>query len=88
MEMVKPHFSGDKDIWLWVEKVVDQALKDYAQQFKEESENRSENEHVYQQLKALESDPMGLLKLSSVLKPSNLSVEDLRDEYISEKYGI
>ena len=47
-----------------------------------------ENKRIYQQIKALEKDPMGFLKLSSVLKPSKYSVEDLRDEYISEKYGI
>ena len=87
MEMVKPHFHGDKELWAWVEKVVDQAMKDYAAQFNSSMEN-VENKRIYQQIKALEKDPMGFLKLSSVLKPSKYSVEDLRDEYISEKYGV
>ena len=85
--MVKPHFHGDKELWAWVEKVVDQAMKDYAAQFNSSMEN-VENKRIYQQIKALEKDPMGFLKLSSVLKPSKYSVEDLRDEYISEKYGV
>jgi hypothetical protein len=87
MEMVKPHFDGDKELWAWVEKVVDQAMKDYAAQFKTTVE-KSENEHIYEQIKALENDPKGFLKLSGILKPSRYSAEDLRDEYISEKYGV
>ena len=88
MEMVKPHFQGDKEIWLWVEKVVDQALKDYAQQFAQDADTVTGNERVYQQLRALEKDPMGILKLGNILKPSVFSPEELRDDYISEKYGI
>ena len=37
---------------------------------------------------ALENDPEGFLKLAAVLKPSPYSAEELRDEYISEKYGV
>ena len=28
MEMVRPHFEGEKELWAWVENVVDQAMKD------------------------------------------------------------
>lgn len=88
MEMVKPHFHGDEEIWLWVEKAVDQALKDYAQQFSSKRKDHITNELVYQKLKALEDDPMFFLKLGHVLKPSAYSADELRDEYISDKYGI
>ena len=88
MDMVKPHFHGDKEIWLWVEKIVDQALKDYAKQFKSKEDVLRDNERVYQQLKALEKEPMGILKLGSILKPSKYSAEDLLDDYISDKYGV
>lgn len=67
--------------------MVDQAMKDYAAQFKS-ALDESENEHIFQQIKALEKDPKGFLKLSGILKPSRFSAEDLRDEYISEKYGV
>jgi len=53
MEMVKPHFEGDKELWAWVEKVVDQAMKDYATQFTP-AVKKSENQRIYQQIKALE----------------------------------
>ena len=87
MEMVRPHFEGDKELWAWVENVVDQAMKDYAAQFTSALKD-STNERIYQQIKALEKDPKGFLKLNSILKPSQYSAEDLRDDYISEKYGV
>lgn len=87
MDMVKPHFEGDKELWAWLEKVVDQAMKDYAAQYRSAME-KSESELLCHRLKALENDPKGFLKLSKILKPSNYSAEDLRDEYISEKYGV
>ena len=85
--MVRPHFEGDKELWAWVENVVDQAMKDYAAQFTSALKD-STNERIYQQIKALENDPEGFLKLNSILKPSQYSAEDLRDDYISEKYGV
>ena len=69
MEMVRPHFEGDKELWAWVENVVDQAMKDYAAQFTSALKD-STNERIYQQIKALEKDPKGFLKLNSILKPS------------------
>ena len=87
MEMVKPHFGGDKELWAWVEKVVDKAMKDYAAQFKSAVEE-NDNERIYQQIKALENDPEGFLKLSNILKPSIYSAEELRGDYLSEKYGV
>ena len=87
MQMVRPHFEGDKELWAWVENVVDQAMKDYAAQFTS-TINNSTNERIYQQIKALEKDPKGFLKLNSILKSSQYSAEDIRDDYISEKYGV
>lgn len=87
MEMVRPHFEGDKELWAWVENVVDQAMKDYAAQFKSAIEER-ENERIFLKIKALENDPEGFFKLGGILKPSKYSAEELRDEYLSEKYGV
>lgn len=36
---------------------------------------------VVEQLKALENDPDGLFKLDGILKPSQYSIEELRDEH-------
>lgn len=86
LEQVKPHFSGDAAMQSWIEGVLHHALLDYVAQLGELPISHSE--HVFQQVKALESDPDGLLKLGNILKPSKLSAEELRDGYISEKYGV
>ena len=46
------------------------------------------NKDIVEQLKSIENDPNGLFKLSEILKPSKYSAEELRNKYLSEKYGI
>ena len=87
MELVKPHFAGDQELWRWIEQVVNQAVRDYVWQH-QSATNDLGGENVYRQLKSLENDPKGFFKLSSILKPSPYSAEELRDEYVSEKYGL
>ena len=86
MEEVRPHFAGDAAMQSWIEKVLHQALKKYAAQFK--AQTATNGDSVYKQVKALESDPDGLFKLGGILKPSQFSNEELRDGYICEKHGI
>lgn len=86
LEEVKPHFAGDAAMQLWIEDVLRQALMSYAAQFR--TKPLSNCERISQQIKALESDPDGLFKLGRILKPSKYTIEELRDGYISEKYGI
>lgn len=87
MERVKPYFGGDRELWHWIENVVDKAMKDYAAQYETEMTNVEKN-RIYEEVMALENDPEGFLKLGAVMKPSPFSAEELRDEYISEKYGV
>ena len=86
MEEVKPHLSKDVAVQKWLEEMLHKALLSYAEQFASESRNRGRN--IVEQLKALENDPEGFFKLGTILKPSKYSAKELRDEYISEKYGI
>ena len=88
MEMVRPHFDGDAALRVWIEKQLEVVMKEYAMQFRADQSAKDKNEEIYQRVKALEQDPRGLFKLGSILKPSKYSAEELRDEYISEKYGI
>ena len=88
MEMVKPHFDGDAALRIWIERQLEKVMKEYAMQFRVSSSAEDKSEEIYQRVKALEQDPRGLFKLGSILKPSKYSAEELRDEYISEKYGI
>ena len=86
MEEVKPHIDSDVAVQAWLEELLHKALVSYAAQFATESRNRGRK--VVEQLKALENDPEGFFKLGTILKPSKYSAEELRDEYISEKYGV
>ena len=86
MEEVKPHIDNDVAVQAWLEEMLHKALLSYAERFASESRNRGRD--VVEQLKALENDPEGFFKLGTILKPSKYSAEELRDEYISEKYGV
>ncbi|MBR5747514.1 MAG: hypothetical protein IKY01_01865 [Prevotella sp.] len=86
LEQAKPLFEGDSAMQAWLEDTLHKALLDYMRQYG--AIKHDADESVYKQVKALENDPLGLLKLGSVLKPSQYSAEELRDGYISEKYGV
>ena len=86
LELVKPHFSGDEAMLLWIEKQLHLILKEYAKQFERKPDDDSMR--IVNQIKSLGNDPEGLLKLGSILKPSKYSAKELKDEYISDKYGV
>ena len=74
----KKVFGGEKAMQIWIEDVLNKALLNYTSQA---SKPKSiDSEEVYLQVKALENDPKGLLKLGSVLLPSPYSADELRQE--------
>lgn len=87
MEEVKPHIGGDVAVQDWLEALLHKALLSYAAQFADHNV-LNHDKRIVEQLKSLESDPDGLFKLGGILKPSEYSEEELRDEYLSEKYGL
>lgn len=50
--------------------------------------NREAGKKVLQQLSELEEGPAGFLMLDSILPPSKMSIEELREDAYTEKYGI
>ena len=86
IEKVRPHIDKNVAIQSWLEDMLQMALMNYAEQFSKESKIRSEQ--ICQQVKALGDTPEGFFNLHKVLKPSRYSAEELKDEYISEKYGV
>ena len=54
----------------------------------EQRKNAAVNDGVLRQLSELEPGPAGFLKLDSILPPSKLSAEELREDAYKEKYGI
>ena len=86
MEEVKPHIGKDVAVQSWLEEMLRKALVSYVEQFTNDSRTRSER--ICQQVQALGDTPEGFFGLHTVLKPSRYSAEELKDEYLSEKYGI
>ena len=72
----KKVFGGEKAMQIWIEDVLNKALLSYTSQASKPKP--IDSEEVYLQVKALENDPNGLLKLGSVLLPSPYSVDELR----------
>ena len=87
MEEVKPHIGRDVAVQSWLEELLRNALLSYVAQFADAGVS-NQDKNIVEQLKSLENDPDGLFKLGGILKPSQYSAEELRDEYIREKYGI
>jgi len=54
----------------------------------EQGKNIAASDKILQQLNELEQGPEGFLKLDSILPPSKLSTEELREDAYMEKYGI
>ena len=86
MEVARPTIGKDIAVQKWLEEMLHKALASYVEQVTSKSQSRSEK--LCEQVKALGDTPEGFFALHTVLKPSNCSAEELRDEYISEKYGV
>ena len=84
MNLAKSHFKGEEALQLWIEKQLDRALWDYVSQF----EDKEDDDHLLEKLRAIDDSPEGFLMLDTVLTPSKSSIEELREEAYSEKYGI
>ena len=74
----KKVFGGEKAMQIWIEDVLNKALLSYTSQASKPKP--IDSEEVYLQVKALENDPNGLLKLGSVLLPSPYSADELKQE--------
>ena len=84
MEEVRPLIGENEAVQAWLEEMLRKALMEYVEQFAKES--MAHSERICQQVQALGDTPEGFFGLHTVLKPSSYSAEELKDEYLSEKY--
>ena len=54
----------------------------------EQGKNIAASDSILRQLSELEQGPEGFLKLDTILPPSKLSIEELREDAYMDKYGI
>lgn len=85
LEMVRPHFDGEKAMQTWLEMQLDIAMTEFLAQVKKPV---TKSDDLLERLKALGDTPEGFLNLDTVLPPSQFSLQQLRNEAYQEKYGI
>ena len=85
-----PHEISPVDaIWSIIQsqsKDVRQAI--YLRVEKERRKSQAISEQVLRQLKDLAPGPAGFLQLDSILPASKMTIEELREDAYSEKYGL
>ena len=87
VEQLRPVLGTDSDVKDWMQRQVELAVLQYVQQL----QSRSMRQDALQRLLDFASaDPntITLGDLEGILPATQASFDDLRDEYISEKYGI
>ena len=90
MNRIKPHFAADQDMMLWIEKKKKKAMIEYAEEVESKELKKQEAQKLLERLEALKNDPDGFFKMGGILgKPKEpFSWDELREEALSDKYGI
>ena len=86
VDEMRPHFADEKAMLMWMQAGMERMMREYAAQFR--NRTATDGTELLRKLQAIPNTPEGFLALHTVLKPSSYSAEELRNEYISEKYGI
>ena len=88
VEVVRPKVGSDKALEAWMIQVLRKSMADYARELRAQAASAAKCEDLLSRLKALPNTPEGFLQLDTVLSPAKSSIEELREEAYSEKYGI
>ena len=90
MARVKPYFTGDHAMHLWIEDVLKQAMEDFAQELESQAAKEAESRKLLERLESLKNDPDGFFKMGGILGQlkGNNSWKQLREEAMFEKYGV
>ena len=86
VDEVRPYFSDENKMLLWMQSQMEQIMREYAAQFRRDTV--VDGVELLDRLKSLPNTPEGFLQLDTILKPSQTSVEELREEAYFEKYGV
>ena len=89
MEEVRPLIGENEAVQAWLEEMLRKALMEYLKEKSSVRDVARERERLLERVKRLENSS-GFSALGGILgtPPAGFSWEELRDEAISEKYGI
>ena len=87
IEQLRPTLGANGDVNEWMQRQIELAVLRLVQQRNSESKRQ---ESIRRILAIAEADgnTVSLSDLEGILPASRTSLEDLRNEYISEKYGL
>ena len=83
---MRPCFADEKAMLMWMQAGMERMMREYVAQFREKA--AADGKELLRKLQAIPNTPEGFLQLDSVLRPSQSSIEELREEAFLEKYGI
>ena len=89
VEQAKPAFKDEKAMKDWLRTQMESLLrKKTSGTSSEKRKGKQKTEEFLKKLQELKNDREGFMKLPYLLSPCKWSDEELRDEYLDEKYGI
>ena len=87
VEQLRPALGADSDVKDWIQRQIELAVLQYVQQLKSKS-MRQESIRRIKAIAEADGSTLSLRDFEGVLPASQTSIEDLRDEYISEKLQV
>lgn len=86
MSQVRPTLGSDSDVAEWVQKQVELVMRNHLRKVARTDTKHKSTIQRIEKLAAAQT--VSLRDLEGILPETNVSFDDLRSEYISDKYGI
>lgn len=87
IEQLRPALGANSDVNAWMQHQIELAVLQCIQQLKSKS-MRQESIRRIKAIAEADGSTLSLRDFEGILPASQTSIEDLRDEYICEKYGV
>lgn len=87
VEQLKPSLGSDNDVKKWMQHEIELAVLRYVQQLHGKSMEQDSRRRIMA-LSEADGSTISLCDLEGILPAPQSSFEDLRNEYINEKYGV
>lgn len=86
VDEMRPLFADEKKMLLWMQTRMEELMREYTARFKQQPS--VDGAELLRKLQSLPNTPEGFLQLDTVLRPSQTSIAELKEEAYMEKYGI
>ena len=88
MEQVRPAFSTESDMELWLQRQMEQVVLQFVKETYGQKARQQQSMQRIMDFASASPSTISFHDLQGILPASQLSPDQLRDDYISEKYGI